>query len=118
MGTLKSAAAALAVLAAIIALATACSTSRQPLHGDGDAQTKQHDGMLQFPDGAGAKDVWLPTGDGFTTGGITVEGELCGGSEVASGGGLILQGQLGHAFETGATSGGGTTLQWNSALLP
>lgn len=118
MGTLRSAAAALAVLAAIIALAAACSTSRQVPHRETDAETKTHDGMLQFPDGAGSKDVWIPTGDGFTTGGITVEGELCGGGEVASGGGLILQGQLGHAFETAQTSGGGTTLQWNSALLP
>jgi hypothetical protein len=105
-----------AAVVAAAALAAGCSTARQvPVPAD---EAGVDDGALRFPDGQNLEDVWIPEGDGFTTGGIKVGGEICGGGEVASGGGLVLQGQLGHAFDTRPTTGGGTSLQLNSALLP
>lgn len=106
----------LAVVVVAAGLAAGCSSARQvPQPGD---EAGVDDGALRFPDGQNLEDVWIPAGDGFTTGGITVGGEICGGGEVATGGGLVLQGQLGHAFDTRPSTGGGTSLQVNSSLLP
>jgi len=112
----RTPAALLALLGILVSLAAGCSTSRK-LPPQPPLEAGPQDGMLRFPDGQRA-DVWIPSGDGFNLGGLTLEGELCGGGQVAEGSGLVLQGQLGHAFDTSAASGGGVSLQWNSALLP
>ena len=94
------------VLAALLALAAGCSSSRSsPVSPDGAG-----DGNIAFPDGSG--DMFVPPA------GSSLRGELSSGGGPLQGGDVALHGVVGEPFSSAAASGGDYVLQWDSVVLP
>jgi len=94
------------VLAALLALAAGCSSSRSSTGRPDGAG----DGNIAFPDGW--SDMFVPPA------GSSLRGELSSGGAALQGGDVTLHGVVGEPFSSAAVSAGDYVLQWDSVVLP